>query len=263
MGGLRFLIRADRSGRAGGRAPDRRAGRRMAHGPCRRSSTVPATPGPPPADDRLRTRRPRHAGRRAARRRPPQAEPGGPRREGARRRSPSCAEIARATGARRLLIAIPTAPGDVIRRAVEDATALGLETRTVPALEDLVSGRVGLRRDPRGPRRRPPAARPRRDRRAGPARPRARADRAGDRRGGSIGSELARQVFDLDPATLVLLDRAEGPLYDIERELTLLAERDSARPPAAAVRGRDARDPPGERGVARRRCARSSPRTGR
>ena len=37
--------------------------------------------------------------------------------------------------------------------------------------------------------------------------------------GGSIGSELARQVYDLDPATLVLLDRAEGPLYDIEREL--------------------------------------------
>ena len=28
--------------------------------------------------------------------------------------------------------------------------------------------------------------------------------------GGSIGSELARQVFDLDPARLVLLDRAEG-----------------------------------------------------
>jgi FlaA1/EpsC-like NDP-sugar epimerase len=45
--------------------------------------------------------------------------------------------------------------------------------------------------------------------------------------GGSIGSELARQVFDLDPARLILLDRAEGPLYDIERELTLLAGRDS------------------------------------
>ena len=53
------------------------------------------------------------------------------------------AEIARTTGARRLLIAIPTAPGEVIRRAVEDATALGLETRTVPALEDLVSGASG------------------------------------------------------------------------------------------------------------------------
>ncbi len=45
--------------------------------------------------------------------------------------------------------------------------------------------------------------------------------------GGSIGSELARQVFELDPAGLILLDRAEGPLYDIDRELTLLGERDS------------------------------------
>src|SRR4051794_13543012 len=70
------------------------------------------------------------------------------------------AEIARVTGARRLLIAIPSASGPVVRRAVEDATKLGLETRTVPALDELVSGRLGaaairqvevtdlLRRDP-------------------------------------------------------------------------------------------------------------------
>ena len=136
-------------------------------------------------------------------------------------------EIARVTGARRLLIAIPTASGEVVRRAVEDATRLGLETRTVPALEELVSGRLNatairevevtdlLRRDPvvmneRG----------------------LREFMAGRTvlvtgAGGSIGSELARQVFDLDPARLVLLDRAEGPLYDIDRELALLGGRDS------------------------------------
>ena len=136
-------------------------------------------------------------------------------------------DIARVTGARRLLIAIPSASGEVVRRAVEEATRLGLETRTVPALDELVSGRLGaaairevqvedlLRRAP------------------------VDIDEPGLRdlvrgqtvmvtgAGGSIGSELARQVFDLDPATLVLLDRAEGPLYDIERELTLMGERDS------------------------------------
>jgi FlaA1/EpsC-like NDP-sugar epimerase len=136
-------------------------------------------------------------------------------------------EIARVTGARRLLIAIPTASGVVVRRAVEAATRLGLETRTVPALDDLVSGRLNasairevlvedlLRREP------------------------VRIDEAGLREyvqgqtvlvtgaGGSVGSELARQVFELDPARIVLLDRAEGPLYDIERELALLAGRDS------------------------------------
>jgi FlaA1/EpsC-like NDP-sugar epimerase len=136
-------------------------------------------------------------------------------------------EIARVTGATRLLIAIPSASGEVVRRAVLEATALGLETRTVPALEELVSGRLGtaairevevtdlLRREP------------------------VVMNEAGLRdlmagqtilvtgAGGSIGSELARQVYDLDPASLVLLDRAEGPLYDIERELDLLGRRDS------------------------------------
>jgi FlaA1/EpsC-like NDP-sugar epimerase len=139
-------------------------------------------------------------------------------------------DVARVTGARRLLIAIPTASGEVVRRAVEKATSLGIETRTVPALQDLVSGRLDataireirvedlLRREP------------------------VTIDEAGLRdlvagqtvlvtgAGGSIGSELARQVFDLDPARLVLLDRAEGPLYDIERELALLAARDSGTP---------------------------------
>jgi FlaA1/EpsC-like NDP-sugar epimerase len=136
-------------------------------------------------------------------------------------------DIARVTGAHRLLIAIPSASGVVVRRAVEDATTLGLETRTVPALDELVSGRLGaaairevqvedlLRREP------------------------VVIDEPGLRdlvrdqtvlvtgAGGSIGSELARQVFDIDPAGLVLLDRAEGPLYDIERELALLGDRDS------------------------------------
>src|SRR4051794_32322503 len=139
-------------------------------------------------------------------------------------------EIARVTAARRLLIAIPSASGEVVRRAVEDATRLGLETRTVPALEELVSGRLGaaairevevtdlLRRDPIVMNER-----------------RLRDAIAGRTvlvtgAGGSIGSELSRQVFDLDPARLVLLDRAEGPLYDIDRELDLLAGRDSGTP---------------------------------
>ena len=137
------------------------------------------------------------------------------------------AEIARVTGARRLLIAIPTASGDVVRRAVVDATALGLETRTVPALDELVSGRLGaaairevevtdlLRREPVAMNE------------AGLRDSMAGCTILVTGAGGSIGSELARQVFDLDPERLVLLDRAEGPLYDIERELALTSGRDS------------------------------------
>ncbi|HEY9049452.1 MAG TPA: nucleoside-diphosphate sugar epimerase/dehydratase [Ohtaekwangia sp.] len=36
---------------------------------------------------------------------------------------------------------------------------------------------------------------------------------------GSIGSELARQVLNFKPSTLILIDQAESPLYEIEREL--------------------------------------------
>ena len=36
---------------------------------------------------------------------------------------------------------------------------------------------------------------------------------------GSIGSELARQVYALGPRRLILVDRAESPLYLLEREL--------------------------------------------
>ncbi len=38
---------------------------------------------------------------------------------------------------------------------------------------------------------------------------------------GSIGSEIARQVMLFKPELLVLVDQAESPLYDIERELRL------------------------------------------
>jgi FlaA1/EpsC-like NDP-sugar epimerase len=39
---------------------------------------------------------------------------------------------------------------------------------------------------------------------------------------GSIGSELVRQVIQYRPSKLVLIDQAESPLYEIEREITPL-----------------------------------------
>ncbi|WP_245970361.1 polysaccharide biosynthesis protein [Pseudochryseolinea flava] len=36
---------------------------------------------------------------------------------------------------------------------------------------------------------------------------------------GSIGSELARQIITFRPTTMIIIDQAESPLFDIEREL--------------------------------------------
>jgi FlaA1/EpsC-like NDP-sugar epimerase len=123
------------------------------------------------------------------------------------------------TGATTLLVTMPGAPGSVVRRVVEAALALHLEVRTVPSVSELLDGTLNAYRM-RQVRvedllRRPIVS--------------AHAD--GVERiirdqtvlitggAGSIGSELARQVFALGPRRLVLVDRAESPLYLIGREL--------------------------------------------
>ena len=123
------------------------------------------------------------------------------------------------TRAQTLLITMPSAPGSAVRRVVDAALALGLEVRTVPSLTDVLDGSVDAYRVRRvrveDLLRRPMVT----EHAAG-------VDEIIRNRtvlvtgaGGSIGSELARQVFALDPRRLVLVDRAESPLYLVHREL--------------------------------------------
>jgi FlaA1/EpsC-like NDP-sugar epimerase len=53
--------------------------------------------------------------------------------------------------------------------------------------------------------------------------------------GGSIGSELARQVARFRPSLLLLLDRAEGALFEVDRELRQLRPELDIRPLIADV----------------------------
>jgi FlaA1/EpsC-like NDP-sugar epimerase len=126
--------------------------------------------------------------------------------------------VAQALDVSHAIIAMPEASHTVRRKAVSVASAAGLKVMTVPAFDDIVSGRVTvsqLRRveldDLLG---RDPVV----------------LDSAGlsgflggnvvlvTGAGGSIGSELCRQIARFGPSRLVLLELSEYALYQIEQE---------------------------------------------
>ena len=130
-----------------------------------------------------------------------------------------CERAIAETGAKSLLITMPSATGPIVRRIVETAIAMNLEVRTAPSITDLLDGSVAADRVRRirveDLLRRPMIT----EHAAGVEeiiRDRTVLITGG---GGSIGSELARQVFAIGPRRLVLVDRAESPLYLIQREL--------------------------------------------
>ncbi len=132
-------------------------------------------------------------------------------------------DAVRRTGARMLLITMSNAPGTAVRRVMAVAQAAGLEVRRVPAVNELLDSSLD-------------ASRIRRIRVEDLlTREQVTVHAPGVEAvirdqvvmvtgaGGSIGSELARQIFALQPRKLILVDRAESPLYMIERELDLRA----------------------------------------
>jgi FlaA1/EpsC-like NDP-sugar epimerase len=124
-----------------------------------------------------------------------------------------------------VLIAIPSAPGGVRRQIVETCTAANVPVKTLPGLHELIAGDLNL---------------------AGQIRSVQVEDVLGRQQvvvdleavatyvkgktvlvtgaGGSIGSELCRQLARLGAARIVLVDKGESALFEIEREL--IDERD-------------------------------------
>jgi FlaA1/EpsC-like NDP-sugar epimerase len=149
-------------------------------------------------------------------------------------------QVANETGAARLIVALPNADASLMRELDSEATALGLRTMVLPTLADLPDGEVSVfslrdinEEDLLG-------------RRAihtdlteiGQLLHGKRVLITGA--GGSIGSELARQVHKFEPAALGLLDRDENGLHStqlsiyhralLDDENTLLASiRDAGR----------------------------------
>lgn len=131
----------------------------------------------------------------------------------------SLARIVQRHGAEMILIAIPSATGVQMRRIVELCEQCEIPFRTLPSLQDLISGRShikGLREvaihDLLG---RQPIALDWHRISTGLVGKVVLVTGAG----GSIGSELSRQITRLGVETLVLFEQSEFNLYSIELEL--------------------------------------------
>lgn len=128
-------------------------------------------------------------------------------------------QLARETAAEMIVIAIPAASKAQMRRAVELCEQSGLPFRTVPRLEDVVSGRASFNElkevaieDLLGREQVQLDWTSIRTRLAGK-----RVLVSGG--GGSIGSELCRQIARLGAESLTVLELSEFNLYTIEQEL--------------------------------------------
>ena len=129
------------------------------------------------------------------------------------------AEAADLVDADEVLIAMAAHRGRAVRRVVERAQAAGLDHRTIPTLHDIASGRVSVSsiREVNV------------EDLLGRAPVRLDADPisayVSDRvvlvtgAGGSIGSEIVRQIVPFGPRTVVLLGRGENSIYSIDKEL--------------------------------------------
>jgi FlaA1/EpsC-like NDP-sugar epimerase len=127
--------------------------------------------------------------------------------------------VVASTNADEVLIAMPSAPGRVVRRVMDLARETGVAYRIIPGVFEILSGKVGisqirsvsledlLRRDP---------VKLETSQIAGYLEGRVVLVTGA---GGSIGSEIVRQVCRFAPKKLVLLGRGENSVYLIQQEL--------------------------------------------
>jgi FlaA1/EpsC-like NDP-sugar epimerase len=138
-----------------------------------------------------------------------------------------------------VVIAMPRAPGAKVREVVRAALEAGVKTRTVPAMFDIISGKVSvaslrqveiqdlLRREP-----------------IQTDLDLVRSLATGETvlvtgAGGSIGSELARQLARLEPAQILLLGHGENSIFDVQQELRERFPSTHLIPVIADVRDRE------------------------
>ena len=138
-----------------------------------------------------------------------------------------------------VVIAMPSAPGEAIREANRICSKLAVRVRTLPSLYELGDGTIGinklrsvrvediLRREP------------------------VKVDVSSmsgyicgktvlvTGAGGSIGSELCRQILRFSPKKLLLLGHDENPIFEIDRELQQFDRNGSLQPVIADIKDKE------------------------
>ncbi|MFD1250562.1 polysaccharide biosynthesis protein [Nocardioides ginsengisoli] len=154
-------------------------------------------------------------------------------------RTDDLARVVRETGAEALVVAAPHAPASTLRAWATAGRAAGLQVKILPAITDLPSGAADIREL--------------RDIRVEDLLGRHVIDTdlpavagylAGKRvlvtgAGGSIGSELCRQIKQFAPSELIMLDRDESALHAVQLSLEGRALLDTADVVLADIRDQE------------------------
>lgn len=147
-------------------------------------------------------------------------------------------EVVHNTNASRVVIAMPSAPGKVIREIHIKCEKLGIETLTMPGLEEMLNQNVKL------------------DRirkvqiedllRRAPVQTDTETVKSFIKKkvvlvtggGGSIGSELCRQILASRPDKIIILGHGENSVFEIEQELYLRLNRMNGGQPRPVIHSR-------------------------
>lgn len=144
-------------------------------------------------------------------------------------------EVAKRHGAKIALIAIASADRADVHRILEHCKTANLQTKMIPSLHEIVTGKIRITQlrdvaieDLLG--REPVEI-------EGSVAPAAIAGKVVlvTGAGGSIGSELCRQILRLEPLRLVLVERYENNLYEIHRELSAGSKAERVVPEIADI----------------------------
>lgn len=127
-------------------------------------------------------------------------------------------EIVKKHSIKKIIVAIPTASGEVMRRINLYATQAGIETQTLPSILEIIDGKINisklrkihiedlLRREVYKT-----SSKGREELITGKTILISGA-------GGSIGSEIVRQISQLNPNKIILLGHGENSIFEIEQE---------------------------------------------